>query len=620
MKQTFTLLLTVLLMQVFAQNPNGGSRSELDPAKFPFYHGVASGDPLVDRVILWTRITLDPVQSPINVTWQIATDTLFTTLVNSGTTTTDSSKDYTIKVDATGLQANTWYYYRFGYDSLYSVIGRTRTLPVGSVNNLRFAIASCQDYQRGYYNAHHHLARRNDIDAVLFLGDYTYEKGLSDTIVEGRVNEPPRRTVNMLDYRLRASQYKLDPDLQESQRQYPWISVWDDHETANNSYTDGAKAHYPEDGSWYDRKTAAVLTYEQWMPIRMPDPNDTFKIFRRFTFGDLLDLHMLDTRLYDRSKPVDGIVPVTNSEINDSTRTMIGPEQMAWLFNNLDNSTAQWQLLGQQVIMAPLVTGGANSSIINPDQWDGYPYERQQLYDHIADNNIDNIVVLTGDIHTSWANDLPLAGYDANNRENSIGVEFVATSITSNNELPPLVSEPLIYNFASYVRYVNLYMHGYYVLDITPQRAQGDFVFVSTITSQNYVDSAGPSWYVNAGEHHLNPATGHSVALNVYPALAPNNYITTSIAKLQDNITTISMYPNPFVSQVIVQYNTWKPEPIMLEVYSADGKLMMENDLGQSEQGLNHAQFDGSTLPKGYYRVVLRGKGNSRSEAMIKVN
>ena len=187
------------MMQTFAQDPNDASRSELDPAKYPFYHGVASGDPLTDRVMLWTRITLDPVQSPVNVTWQIATDTLFTAVIRNGAVTTDSSLDYTIKVDATGLQPNTWYYYRFNYDTLHSVVGRTRTLPVGSVNNVRFAIASCQDYQRGYYNAHHHLARRNDIDAVLFLGDYTYEKGPSDTIVEGRVNQPPHRTVSMLD-------------------------------------------------------------------------------------------------------------------------------------------------------------------------------------------------------------------------------------------------------------------------------------------------------------------------------------------------------------------------------------------------------------------------------------
>lgn len=487
MKQFFTLLFAVAFStSAFSQNPNDGSRSELDPAKYPFYHGVASGDPLADRIILWTRITLDPVQSPVSVTWEIATDTLFTAPVNSGTASTDSTQDYTIKVDATGLSANTWYYYRFSYDTIHSVIGRTKTLPTGAVSNLRFAVASCQDYQRGYYNAHNSIARRNDLDAVLFLGDFTYEKG-ADTIIEGRVHEPPYKTVTVLDYRIRASQYHLDADLQESKRQYPWISVWDDHETANNSYTDGAKNHdVNTDGNWYDRKVAGVLTYQQWMPIRMPDPNDTFRIFRRFTFGDLVDLNMIDTRLYDRSKPVDGLVPVSNTEVNDSTRTMVGPAQMTWLENNLDSSTAQWQVLGQQVIMAPLVTSGANATIVNPDQWDGYPFERQRLYDHITSHNIENVVVLTGDIHTSWANDLPLPGYDTSNRENSVGVEFVATSITSNNELPPFASESLIYGLAPYVRYVNLYMHGYYVLDITPQRVQADFKFVSTITEKLY--------------------------------------------------------------------------------------------------------------------------------------
>lgn len=621
MKQAFTLLAALIFfLSSFSQGYNDASRSELDPAKYPFYHGVASGDPLTDRVILWTRITLDLVQSPVNVSWQVATDTTFNTIVSNGNATTDSTKDYTIKVDATGLQPNTWYYYRFAYNGTNSVIGRTKTLPTGTVTNLRFAVASCQDYQRGYYNAHNSIARRNDLDAVLFLGDYTYEKG-ADTIITGRVHEPPYKTISMLDYRMRASQYKLDPDLQESQRQYPWISVWDDHETVNNAYTDGAGSHNENtDGNWYDRKVAGVLTYELWMPIRMPDPADTFKIFRRFTFGDLVDLNIIDTRLYDRDKQAVGtLIPLTDSTLTDSTRTMVGDEQFDWLENNLSSSTATWQILGQQVIMAPLVVPFTPPVIINGDQWDGYPFERQRFYDYVLQNNIDNLVVLTGDIHTSWANDLPLPGYDSTHRENSLGVEFVATSITSNNELPNMVSEPLVYNLAQYVRYVNLYMHGYYVLDITPARTQADYVFMSTILNQTYTDSAGPSWYVNNGERFLRKANGASVAQGNYPTLAPNNYIT-GISKLQDNITTIMAYPNPFMNSVVIQYNTWKPEPITLEVWAVDGKLMIKNDLGVSLQGINHAQFDGSGLPSGNYRVVLKGKSSAKGEAMIKVN
>ena len=189
-----SLLLLSLIFFVFVQaQPNGSSRSALNPALFPFYHGVASGDPLSDRVILWTRITLNPPVDPVSVNWQIATDTLFSNIINSGTASTDSTKDYTIKVDAAGLQQNTWYYYRFIYDTVKSVVGRTRTLPTGTVNNLRFAVASCQDYQDGYYNAHRHLSQRNDIDAVLFLGDYTYEGGASVTVVGDRFHEPDGR-------------------------------------------------------------------------------------------------------------------------------------------------------------------------------------------------------------------------------------------------------------------------------------------------------------------------------------------------------------------------------------------------------------------------------------------
>ncbi|HRG88403.1 MAG TPA: PhoD-like phosphatase N-terminal domain-containing protein, partial [Chitinophagales bacterium] len=177
MKQLLPLVVALFFSVSLSAQYDDPSRSQLNPAMYPFYHGVASGDPLSDRVILWSRITLDPVVDPVTVGWQVALDASFNTIVSSGTTTTDSTKDYTIKVDAAGLQPNSWYYYRFTYDTLKSITGRTRTLPVGNVNNLRFAVTSCQDYQDGFYNAHRHISQRNDLDAVLFLGDYTYEGG-----------------------------------------------------------------------------------------------------------------------------------------------------------------------------------------------------------------------------------------------------------------------------------------------------------------------------------------------------------------------------------------------------------------------------------------------------------
>ncbi len=618
------LLAAGCICMLFTQSQEAyrsGGRSALDPALYPFYHGVASGDPLFDRVILWTRITLDPAQDPVSVDWQIATDANFGNIVSSGNASTDSTKDYTIKVDATGLQANTWYYYRFKYDTFYSVTGRTKTLPVGSVNNIRFAVASCQDYQNGFYNAHRHMSQRNDIDAVLFLGDYTYEDG-ADSVIAGRVHEPDHKTVQLIDYRIRQSLYHLDPDLQECHRQYPWITVWDDHETANNSYTTGAKNHNTgSDGPWYNRKVNGVEAYQEWMPIRMPDPNDTFKIFRRFPFGDLIDLNMIDTRLYDRSKQAGTVISVYDSVLNDTSRTMLGPQQFSWLENNLSASTAKWQVIGQQVMMAPLVIPAGvfgDPSIANGDQWDGYPYERQRFYDFVMNNNISNVVVLTGDIHTSWANDLPLPNYDSSTHQNSVGVEFVVGSVTSGNELPPLITAPVISSIAKHVRYVDLVQHGYYVMDVTPSRTQTDFVYVSTILNQNFTVSTGPSWCVNDGERSLHSCTTPSAPLNTYPALAPSKF-GTGINKVQDNITTISIQPNPFVEQVVLQYNTFQPEEINMEVRNSDGRLMLSKNLGLSTTGTNYAEFNGSNFAPGYYVVQLQGRSGAVGKAVIKV-
>lgn len=629
MKQFYFLLLSVFVFtNLHAQQSSylRSSRSQLNPALYPFYHGVASGDPLADRVILWTRITLDPVVDPVSVNWEIATDTSFANIINNGSATTDSTKDYTIKIDATGLQAGTWYYYRFAYDTFKSVIGRTKTLPVGSVNNLRFAVASCQDYQDGFYNAHRHLSERNDIDAVLFLGDYTYESGAIAAPVGDRFHEPDHKTVLEIEYRMRQSQYHLDPDLQAAHQQYPWICIWDDHETANNSYKDGAKNHSVSDGDWYTRKVNAIKTYFEWVPVRQPDMADTFRIFRRFTWGDLADLNMIDTRLYDRDKQITTaqFVPANDSLIQDSTRNMVGPVQFDWLNHNLDSSTAKWQIIGQQVILTPLIVPagvlGPNAVMINSDQWDGYPFDREKLYNHILTHNINNVVVLTGDIHTAWANDLPLPGYDAQNRNNSVGVEFVTPSISSGNELPQLVTSSTIYSLASYVRYVELTLHGYYVLDITPTRTQGDFVYMSNVTTQTYSVSTTPSWYVNDGEKFLRENNTPSVALNTYPPLAPHTSLATSVKNISNNITTVMIHPNPFADQVQIQFNVYKSEEVSLEVWNTNGQLMLKKNLGLISEGLNHAQFDGSKLPSGFYVVRLKGKTSSISESVVKIN
>lgn len=620
MKKIFTLSLALFsLGSMLAQSPaDYTTRSVIDPALAPFYHGVASGDPLSDRVIIWTRITLNPPISPVTVNWQMATDTLFNNVVQSGTTSTDLGKDFTVKVDVTGLQPNSWYYYRFQYDNLKSIIGRTRTLPLGDVDSLRFAVASCQDYQNGFYNAHKHLSRTNDVDAIFFLGDYIYEYAASSSV--GRDHEPTNEIITLSDYRTRHSQYKLDPDMRAVHQQYPFIAVWDDHETANDAYTDGAQNHdEATEGPFTQRKTYSTQAYSEWMPIRLPEPNNTFKIYRKFKWGNLSDVYFMDTRLFDRSVQVGYLTNVNNAVVQDTSRHMLGWEQFGWFKNQVSASTSQWQIMAQQIMMAPLMFNIlGNAFVINGDQWDAYPFERQRIFDFIMNNNIQNFVVLTGDIHSSWANDLPYAGYNASTGSNSVGVEFVGTSITSSNALNLPGAFSLIQSINPHIKYADLEAHGYYILDVNKTRTQGDWYYVSDVNTQTATTSCAQAYYVNAGERHLRVGTCVT-QVKKYPPLAPTSAPNSGLASEAENLLVFNAYPNPFLDKVVVQYYLNQNEEIVLSVTDQNGKKVYSSHLGKCVQGLNYAHFDGSQLAKGTYVITLQGRKNYVGKTLLKV-
>lgn len=620
MKKLFPLLLLLLPFLAKAQGPGDYStRSGFYPALAPFYHGVASGDPLSDRVILWTRVTLDTPTDPVTVSWKIATDTNLVNVVNSGTTTTTSAKDYTVKVDATGLQPNTWYYYAFAYGTQTSITGRTRTLPTGNnIDSLRFGVVSCQDYQNGFYNAYNHMAKRNDLDAVFHLGDFIYEYAAGSSV--GRDHEPANEIISLSDYRLRHSQYKLDDDLRATMQQYPFICIWDDHETANDSYKDGAENHTPgTEGSFADRKSHSTQAYSEWMPIRMPDPTDNEKIYRKFVWGDLAETYFLESRLIARDEQIAGnLISITDAGLVDTNRRMLGVEQMGWLQNAMTASAARWQVLAQQVMVAPLLFDiFGQKRVVNPDQWDGYPAERQRLYDYIMNNNIDNIVVLTGDIHTSWANDLPLPNY--NNGANSVGVEFVGTSITSQNllNLPGALS--LIQDMNPHIKWADLAMHGYMVIDVNRNRTQSDWYFVSGVDNTNYTVSCAKSYYVNDGQRSLTLGNGCVTQTRHFPPLAPAIILDASIAE-QDNVLVFSVYPNPFMEQVVVQFHLMEPDDITMEVTDMTGKKVYTSYLGKIQKGLQYAHFDGTHLATGQYVVTLKGRKKAMGQMILKVN
>ncbi|HEY0261506.1 MAG TPA: alkaline phosphatase D family protein, partial [Chitinophagales bacterium] len=355
------ILVFSAVFAAFSQQLDGPERALLNPAYEPFYHGVASGDPLTDRVILWTRIT-NTNSFTDTVDWEIATDTAFANIVNSGTVVTDTSVDFTVKVDATNLQPNSWYFYRFKGHGRYSVMGRTKTAPTSGVDNLRFAVMSCAQMPNGFFHSYRDVVNRNDVDAVLFLGDYYYEYN-SNSSVPGdttRNSYPALQPITVADYRLRNSQYKLDEDLRECHRQFPWVMVWDDHEVANDGWMDGAQNHDSTTQGNFDlRKMASHKAYFEWMPIRDVVPNDDSLIHRTLHYGNLADVIMLDTRYEGRDKQVPGyLVNVKDSTLNDTTRTIMGATQRAWFLDQLNTSSATWKIIGNQVMIAPLIVFG----------------------------------------------------------------------------------------------------------------------------------------------------------------------------------------------------------------------------------------------------------------------
>ncbi|OWY24505.1 hypothetical protein C7N43_06010 [Sphingobacteriales bacterium UPWRP_1] len=473
----------------------------VDPTLAPFYHGVASGDPLQESVIIWTRISDASGTVPVN--WQMATDTAFTNIVNCGTFFTDAGRDYTVKVDVDRLQPNTYYYYRFFANGKYSIRGRTRTLPAGNITNARLAVVACARITDGFYNVYGRIADRNDINAVVHLGDYIYEYGSDPTYITYGVNDhlPPYECVSLSDYRTRYAQYHTEINLRRLHQQHPMIAVWDDHETANNSWYGGAENHDPAtEGDWFVRKAAGIQAWLEWLPVR-ENMTATGQIYRKFSFGNLADLIMLDTRLEGRD-----IQPSATGNLNDPARHMISDTQMNWLTNALTNSAAQWKLLGQQIMMAPLKVFGV---VLNPDQWDGYAYQRSQIYNHIINNNIQNMVVLTGDLHSSWANDLPMSGYNASSGANSAGVEFVISGVTSAG-IPFSVGETLIRLLNSHIKWDDVDRHGYMLINITTTRTQCEWYFVPSVLNANTDQTLAATWYVNAGERHLREGSGSS--------------------------------------------------------------------------------------------------------------
>ena len=477
-----------------------GTSVSFDQNKKPFYHSVASGDPLANSVIIWTRVTPENV-GEVSVKWAVATNQNMTSPIKSGMVTTDDSRDYTAKVDAGGLNPNTTYYYQFEALKKKSPIGRTKTAATEGQPDVKLAIVSCSNYEAGYYNAFARIAERDDLSAVVHLGDYIYEyppNVYGDTTLT-RKHLPPKEITTLSDYRTRYAQYRLDKDFQKVHQMHPFITIWDDHEVANNVYKAGAQNHQPEDGDFMTRKEAAKKAYFEWLPVR---DNATKDIYRTINFGNMVDLIMLDERLAGRTYPVDS---VGQAEFNDANRTMLGAKQLDWFKNQLKSSDAVWKVIGNQVIFSPCdISDLGFGSPVNLDAWDGYPYERSQISQFIENNVIENVIITAGDTHSSWAFEVP-----SEDKQKTIAIEFGTPSITSSNsdERTPveqvMEAEKVLTLKNPHLKYTDLRNHGYLILNMTNEEAVAEWFYVDKLNAPSDKEILGKKYVVKRGGNRL---------------------------------------------------------------------------------------------------------------------
>lgn len=476
-----------------------------DPEMKPFYHGVASGDPLTDRVIIWTRVTPDDSVSSIDVSWEIAANDQFDPVLKKDSVTTSPDLDYTVKVDVDGLDPNTRYYYRFKAFDKISPAGKTRTLPKGSVDSLKFAVVSCSNWQHGYFNAYDRIASK-DVDVVLHLGDYIYEYGANNARKNvDRRHLPDHEIVTLNDYRTRYSQYHTDKGLRNMRQQHPIITIWDDHEVANNTYADGAQNHQPEvEGDFTARKAAAKRAYYEWLPIR-----ESEQLYRTFTFGNLAELIMLDERQAGKTKPAEGI---SDPIYKQDDRSMLGKDQLNWFETKLKNTSATWKVVGNQVMFSDFDRAAVNpDNPRNMDSWDGYPAEKYKIADIIKNNSLKNIIFLTGDTHASWAFEVMANAFRGTPTRTyqPLAVEFGTTSISSSNSNESTSDDTVKYREQIYLKtnrhlkYVNQRDHGYLLLTLYDKKAKAEWYFVGTILQPDETETLAKTLQVNLNSNSL---------------------------------------------------------------------------------------------------------------------
>lgn len=510
---------------------------ESEDTKNTFMYGVASGDPTQNSLIIWTKINTES-SKPETVNWLISTDVNFKRIIQSGTYQASSDSGYSVKVDIKNLDPGVRYYYKFIYNGIESEPGRTRTLPSGDLSKLSIAIASCSNFPFGYFNAYDAIAKDESIDFVVHLGDYIYEYGPDGYGGEtgkkiGREHIPAREILSLSDYRLRHAQYKSDLASRLMHAAHPLIPTWDDHESTNNPYMDGAQNHQENEGSWQHRREVSLQAYFEWMPVRDPAPGERKEeLWRAFNFGNLATMVTLETRHTGRSKQIDYKEHLPNiksksdrdhfvSEIlGDTSRTMLSPKMTEFLRTALTNSVQHdipWRIIGNQIPMArthvPRITDELLKQLeitedsplynevqqfkalgewdlpIYSDTWDGYPVAREQFYSTCAEAGASDLLVITGDSHAYWLNKL------FNISGKHMGFEVGTTGVTSPGDFEyfgkdkATILDKLMAAKNDEVLWTDNVSKGYVRLSFTKEDARVDYIAVDNILSPEYKTS-----------------------------------------------------------------------------------------------------------------------------------
>jgi len=470
----------------------------------PFSLSVASGDPTADGFVIWTRLAPDPLggggmpHEDVEVAWQVAEDEKFAHVVAKGTTVATAEWAHSVHVEVEGLRPDRWYFYQFKVAGEVSPVGRARTMPAldAMPQRLRLAACSCAHYEQGFFTAYRHMSEE-DLDLVTHLGDYIYEHGAKD--------DRPRRhnsaeIESLDDYRNRYALYKTDPDLQAAHLKCPWFVTWDDHEFDNNCAGDVSEEPGVPREKFLARRANAYRAYYEHMPLRqanLPNGHD-MRLYRRLNFGRLAEFNVLDTRQYRSDQPCgDGNKPQCEEALSDK-RTMLGDEQEAWLKEGLSKSSATWNVLAQQVMMARVDRLPGEVVAVSMDQWPGYEANRRRILKHFADHKISNPIVLAGDIHSNWANDL-IADFDDYDSK-VVASEFVTTSISSGGDGKAVL--PTTEGVLRENPFVKLYnaQRGYVRCEITPKLWRTDYRVVAKVSKPGAPRTDLASFVVEAGE------------------------------------------------------------------------------------------------------------------------